>query len=472
MTKSILGRTWVQLILLVAVCALLFFSNLDRRALWPPDEPRYFSIARETLDHGDWILLNKDGQVYTDKPPLFFWLVAFSSVLWQGLDTFSARFPSALFATISVVLTFFLGRTLFSPGVGFIAGLVLATTPQFAWLAGRVNIDATLTCFTTLAFFSFVSWCLGRNEPTPGRKREVLLLGFYGGMALGTLTKGPVGFILPLIVCATYILLRRDWYLVRDMRLVAGGALFTVVVLLWYVPASLQGGESFLRETLLRHSVQRFAQGIDHSAPLYFYVERFPPGFFPWVMFFPSAIFLAMSGQKGKERERLMFPLVWFASIFAFFSISAEKRDLYLLPLLPAAALLVGKVLHDFIVGGVSRPCRPLILIPGVLIGFFFALAGIASFWLSIRGFGDVVPHLTVAALAITGCGIALLGFGTFRRQLAAFLVLVLIVGGIFFYTQRYLFSGFEDVKTLRSTIRQNAANIGWPVMSATRPVE
>jgi len=58
-TKSILGRTWVQLILLVAVCALLFFSNLDRRALWPPDEPRYFSIARETLDHGDWILLKQ-----------------------------------------------------------------------------------------------------------------------------------------------------------------------------------------------------------------------------------------------------------------------------------------------------------------------------------------------------------------------------------------------------------------------------
>jgi 4-amino-4-deoxy-L-arabinose transferase-like glycosyltransferase len=469
---SILGRTWVQLLLLVAVCGLLFFSNLDKRTLWPPDEPRYFGVAKETLDHGDWILLHKDGQVYTDKPPLFFWSVALSSVLWQRFDVFSARFPSALFATLSVILTFLLGRTLFGAGAGFIAGLVVATTPQFAWLASRVNIDSTLTCFITLALFSFVSWQHGRRAVSPRGRQNVLLLGFYGGMALATLTKGPVGFILPLIVCATYIMLRRDWSAFREMRPAAGGALFIAIVLLWYVPAALQGGESFLRETLLRHSVQRFAQGMDHSAPSYFYFERFPPGFAPWVLFLPAAIFLALSRRKSGEREQLIFPFLWFAAIFVFFSISTEKRDLYLVPLLPAAALLVGKALHDFAMEQMDRPCRLLILIPGALIGFFFALAGILFVWLGIKGFSETLPHVTALGLLTAGCGAALLAFGAFRRYLAAFLILVLLVGGIFFYAQRYLFSGVEDIKALRNAIKQVGADIGLSKRPDTQPVK
>jgi len=81
------------------------------------------------LDRGDWILMHLNGGVYGDKPPLFFWLIALSSYLWQGFTSFSVRFPSAVFGTLTVLLTFFLGKRLYSSRTGFFSGLVLATSP-------------------------------------------------------------------------------------------------------------------------------------------------------------------------------------------------------------------------------------------------------------------------------------------------------------------------------------------------------
>ena len=119
---------WVQILLLLGFCFLLYFINLGRWDLWNPDEPRYAQVAREMIQGGDWILMHFNGAVYPDKPPLFFWLIALSSFLWNGFTSFSVRFPSALFGTLTVVSTFFIGRRLYGSRIGFLSGLILATT--------------------------------------------------------------------------------------------------------------------------------------------------------------------------------------------------------------------------------------------------------------------------------------------------------------------------------------------------------
>jgi 4-amino-4-deoxy-L-arabinose transferase-like glycosyltransferase len=107
-------QPWVQIIVLLVFCSLLFILGVGRWDLWNPDEPRYAQVAKEMVERGDWILMHVNGNTYVDKPPLFFWLIALSSSLWQGFTSFSARFPSGLFSTLTVLLTFFLGKKLYA----------------------------------------------------------------------------------------------------------------------------------------------------------------------------------------------------------------------------------------------------------------------------------------------------------------------------------------------------------------------
>ena len=221
---------------LLGFCFVVYFLNLGQWDLWNPDEPRYGQVAREMVQGRDWILMHFNGRTYGDKPPLFFWLIALSSYLWQGFTSFSVRFPSALFGTLAILITFLLGKKLFDPQTGFLSGLILATSTEFAYLSTRANIDATLTFFTTASLLCFLQWYLW-NQQDLDRKRnmgKLCIYGFYVGMALGTLTKGPVGFILPLLVSLIFLIVLKDWKTMKSMRLLSGMLLFLGIVLSWY----------------------------------------------------------------------------------------------------------------------------------------------------------------------------------------------------------------------------------------------
>ena len=168
-------QKWAQIIVLLGFCFLLYFLNLGQWDLWNPDEPRYAQVAREMINGGDWILMHFNGKVYEDKPPLFFWFIALSSYLWQGFSSFSVRFPAALFGTLTVLLTFLLGKNLYSTRTGFFSGLILATSLEFAYLSTRANIDTTLTFFTTaslLCFFQWYQYPVPDPSPLPSGERE------------------------------------------------------------------------------------------------------------------------------------------------------------------------------------------------------------------------------------------------------------------------------------------------------------
>ena len=350
-SANLCSQKKIQILILVGLCVVLYFVNLGRWDLWDPDEPRYGQVAREMVSGGDWIIMHFNGKVYADKPPLFFWAVAFSSFLWKGFHSFSVRFPSALFGTLSVLLTFFLGKRLYSARTGFFSALILATSLEFAYLAVRANIDATLTFFTTASLFCFADWYFREGE----RKRTLSIYGFYFSMALATLTKGPVGFILPLLVSLTYLVWQRDWRSIKQMRLVTGGVLFLGVVLAWYLPALAKGGEAYLRATLLKHTVDRYVTEWSHAKPFYYYVLRIPIDFLPWSVFLITAVLYGFLAETAEKKNRFRFLFVWGLAIFVFLSFSKGKRGIYLLPLYPGLSLLVGKLWTDWVDHSVGR---------------------------------------------------------------------------------------------------------------------
>jgi 4-amino-4-deoxy-L-arabinose transferase-like glycosyltransferase len=472
--SQVYPQKWVQIGILIGFCIILYFLNLGRWDLWNPDEPRYAQVAREMINRGDWILMHYNGKTYPDKPPLFFWLIAFSSFLWQGFSSFSVRFPAAFFGTLTVILTFFLGKILYSSRTGFLSGLILATSLEFSYLSTRANIDTTLTFFTTASLLCFFQWYRGAQDKAKNlRKAEVevkveekakmrnlLIYGFYIGMALATLAKGPVGFILPLSVSLIYLVVKKDWGGLKRMRLLSGMALFLVIVLLWYLPALFKGGEDYLQATLFKHSIDRYAQGWSKGRPIYYYLYNFPIDFLPWVLFIPAAVAYGFSREKLEKRGEFLFLFMWFALIFIFFSLSKGKRAIYLLPLYPAISLMVGKLWDDFI----STPMNhfrngwmsvPLYGLMGVAL-----VAGAALPWVLSIKFPSYLPYGLPITFLLVGGSLVMFVLYRFKNYSAILFLLIGMVAGAYFYTSRVIFPLVNQYKSARFLSQEITARI------------
>ncbi len=443
---------WVQIATLLGLCFVIYFVNLDRWDLWNPDEPRYAEVSREMVNGGDWILMHRNGEVYVDKPPLFFWAIAISSFLWGGMTPFSIRFPSAFFGTLTVLLTFFIGKRLYSSHAGFLSALILATTTEFARLSTRGNLDTTLTFFTTLSILCFLRWYQqGREGGTyPGKMGGLSFCGYYIGMALATLVKGPVGFILPLSVTLMFLLIQRDWKGIRAMRLLPGMLLFLVVVLSWYLPAILMGGDDYLNSTLIYHSYNRFAKGSVHIKSVFYFFYNFPGDFLPWVIFLPAAVIYGFSKGMVAKRKEFFFLMVWLIFIFLFFTLSKGKRGLYLLPLFPAASLMVGKLWEDFISTAMKDFRHGWIAIPLYVLMAATLVAGVALPWVISVKLPSYFSYGMPVAICLVGMSVGLFLFNRFKYYGAVFFLLIGMMGGGLFFTLRVVFPLVNSHKTER----------------------
>jgi 4-amino-4-deoxy-L-arabinose transferase-like glycosyltransferase len=477
--SKIYHRPGLQIAFLLGFCLVIYFLNLGGWDLWNPDEPRYAQVAKEMVDGGDWVLMHVNGKTYEDKPPLFFWLIAFSSFLWQGFSSFSVRFPSALFGTLTVLLTFILGRKLFGSRTGFLSALILATSFDFAYLSTRANIDATLTFLTAASLFFFLQWYLHQQaEGVEERdKRSLSIYGFYIGMALATLAKGPVGLVLPLLVSLSYLFIQKDWKAMKRMRLLTGMVLVLVVVLSWYIPAAWKGGQSFINVTLVHHTIDRFAKGSSHIRPFYYFFANFPADFMPWFLFLPGAIVYGLLKKREGLPKEFLFLLVWFVAIFLFFSFSKGKRTLYLLPLYPAVSLLVGKFWDDYLSGSVRDSLRKIgITLPVYLFIILFFLMGLFLYAVPVVANFSVepsTPKMLKMIVQWAGLGASyfsyvpsgsiiffiFLLFGSsvllslahgLKYKSIVFALIVAIMGIAFFYVTRFIFPSVNPYKSAR----------------------
>ncbi len=450
--SKIYPQTGVRIALLLVFCFVLYFLNLGLWDLWNPDEPRYAQVAREMVNGGDWILMHFNGKIYGDKPPLFFWMIALSSYLWGGFTSFSARFPSAFFGTLTVLLTFLIGKGLYSSRMGFLSGFVLATSLEFTYLSTRANIDTTLTFFTTASLLCFFQWYLWSKEEKSRNKKikDLSIYGLYIGMALATLAKGPVGFILPLFVSLIYLIVQRDWKGIRGMRILTGMLLFVAIVLSWYLPAVFSGGKAYLQETLFKHTVDAYVKGWTHVRPIYYYFYNFPVDFLPWVFFLPAAIVYGYSREMMEKRREFFFLLIWFAVIFLFFSLSKGKRAIYLLPLYPAASLMVGKLWDDFISNPMDHFRREWISFPLYGLMGLVLMAGGTIPWVVSMRFHSYMPYSLPIAFLMVGGSLAMFVLYRFKNQGAIFFLIIGMMAGGFFYTSRVVFPLVNPYKSAR----------------------
>lgn len=323
-----------DLLLLALLGALVFFPGLGRRDLWNPDEARYAEVAREMrlLGHGSVPHLN--GEIYSQKPPLLFWSIAFCGWLTGGLDETAARLPSALSAIGALLLVYRIGERFFGRRAAWVAAAAFATCFKVLWQGRFGQIDMLLTALVALGVWF---WVRGYTEGRPG-----LYPLFFVSAGLATLAKGPVGLLPPLLSILAFLAVTRDRAEMKRLRIGLGLLLWAAVVLAWLVPAGLSGGPEYLRQIVFKQNVTRYVDPWHHFKQWYYYLTIIPAEFFPWSLLLPTAIVVGWKRLQGRERLGFLFCLCWMAVTVVFFSLSPAKRSVYILTMYPALALLVG----------------------------------------------------------------------------------------------------------------------------------
>jgi 4-amino-4-deoxy-L-arabinose transferase-like glycosyltransferase len=322
---------------LALLAALLFFPGLGRRDLWNPDEARYVEVAREMTLLGELAVPRLNGEVYTQKPPLLFWLIGLSAALFGGFSETAVRLPIALSAVGTILLVFRIGERWFGRRGAWISALAFATCLKILWQGRFGQIDMLLTCLVTLGVWF---WVRGFTEERPG-----LYPLFFAAAGLATLAKGPVGLLPPLLSILAFLALTRNWTEMKRLRVGLGLLVWAAVVLAWLIPAGLSGGREYLEQIVLRQNVTRYADPWHHFRPWYYYLAVLPIEFFPWSLLLPTAGVVGWKRLEGRQRQGFLFALCWMAVTLLFFSLSPAKRTVYIVTMYPAMALMVGGAL-------------------------------------------------------------------------------------------------------------------------------
>jgi 4-amino-4-deoxy-L-arabinose transferase-like glycosyltransferase len=365
------NRTSIHVLLLALLAAGLFFVNLGGPALWEKDEPYYAEGAREMLVSGDYLVPQFNFEPRLNKPILHYWFILLSYRLF-GVGEFSARFSTACFATLLVLVTYWLGARLFERRSAFVSAALLATSYGFVTWGRRAYTDITLAAFITAALAFF--WVGIEGEG----KRHCLWAG-YAAMALAFMTKGPVGVLLPVLIISIYLGVTRSLSRWRKLEIPVGLLIFLALVLPWYLYIIAARGVSVLVDSGSREVLSRFFTGsFSHGKSLLFYPQVLAGDAAPWIVFLPSAFWWWLKRRKGadgREKKSFSFLLISVLVIFTFFMLGRFKASHYLLPILPPLFLLLGKPVAEL--GRAGGKSARLFSVPAAVLGALFFAGGI-----------------------------------------------------------------------------------------------
>ena len=323
--------------LLLVAFALVWFSNLEYRKLVRPDEGRYAEIPREMVASGDWVTPRLNDLKYFEKPALQYWGTAVAYTLF-GEHQWTARLWSALTGFLGVLVTGMVASRLFGKGAGVVAGAVCASSLLYA-LIGHVNtLDMGVSFFLVTGLFCLM---LAQLEPERSTTERNWMLVAWAALALAILSKGLIGAALPFATLVIYTGISCQWGLWRRLHLGKGIAFLLAITAPWFVWVSIRNPEFFQFFFIHEHFERFLTKTHSRYQPAWYFIPMLLAGMLPWTLMLAGA---ALGGGRPEARDKFrprLFLLVWSVFVFVFFSASSSKLPSYILPILPALALLV-----------------------------------------------------------------------------------------------------------------------------------
>lgn len=387
------------------LAALLFLPGIGQRIIYTGDEARYALLARTMVETGDWLVPRIGDEVHMEKSPLFIWAIAALSLAGRRVTELTAVLPAALSGIGGVGMTYVLGRRMFGPRAGFLAALILATTWGYYWHARLALADMTVTFFVVAGAAAFWSAVAGNQE------RRAPMAIFWACLGLGFSAKGPVGFM-PLLPFAAFLIREHGWRGVSKLRPVMGIAIVAVIAAPWALAFALQREASYVQGVLIGDFLAPRLRAWDRFSELFFALGPIGIGFLPWTPFLPAAVRDGWwRADSDDVRRAFRFLGYWVLAYVIVITLLPHKRDRYLLPTLPALALMVGWLwnrwashsiprglrIHAFVWGAVAAVLAVVVMLPLrartevmallpstlagklVLVGLLLATAGLAG---------------------------------------------------------------------------------------------
>lgn len=456
---------------LLLLCYFIFFFNIGNYALMDVDETRYVSMARDMFHSKDFLTLYLNGEYFFEKPPLYFWGECLSFALFGKVNEFTARFPVALYGTLSTLLVYFTGKKIISRRYGFISALILATTLEFVMLAKFAILDIVVTtCIGFSVMFGFLTQFV--ND----KNKKYMWWLFYIFSGLAVMAKGIPGFVVPFAVMFFVTLYNKTFkQIFKPQYILPGFALFFLIVLPWHIVMLKMHDPLFFNEYIMKHHINRFfsSSEIDREQPFYFYFVTVLWGLIPWVF---SGIAVGITKLKtfkniavselNNSQKFMMFNIIAFIVTMLFFSSSSTKLITYILPVYIFTAFILGFIWEDYIFNEkYKKPINLTVYILGGICIFAAIVACFMQYYLPEKIYNDVlmIKWFCIVMVAIFGISSILFALKNNRKGVFAVYALLVIITSAFgtklFYNMDYEF-GQNDLMHFAKYAKANNKKI------------
>jgi 4-amino-4-deoxy-L-arabinose transferase-like glycosyltransferase len=450
---------------------LLYVPFLGARDMWYPDEPDIAEVGKAMYDSGDWVSPRRVGVIWVDYPPMIYWTATIAAHAFGGYSEFAFRLPTALAAVGLVLLTCGAASRWFGARAGLWAGFMLLTFQQFWYNA--INYRPDVQFALPLAAGMFV-YAAGVGD----RPRWWLRVAAFALFGLAMLAKGPLGLLLPGLVLVLWLGSRRQW--LRIVELAPLSIVSLAIYLPWFAACARAMGSDNILYELYAQNFARFLSGSrGHEQPFYYFFVNVWVDLFPWSFLLPFALWWIYRTARKQDRI-VQLCLWWFGTFIIFLSIAATKRQLYLLPAYPAAALLLaswvatlGRQEARESVSPSDRPARIYsVCMAGLFLFLGLVVTGAAAALPLFAGDLDVtalerdtLPALRapVAAIGLAFLGAALWVFvGSKRREVQATLARIGVANVVLYgLLMAWLFPAMNPLRTFKPQSEWIRSQIG-----------
>lgn len=456
---------------LLIVCYFIFFFNIGNYPLMDVDETRYVSMARDMFHCKDFLTLYLNGEFFFEKPPLYFWGECLSFAIFGKVTEFTARFPVALYGTLSTLLLYFTGKKIVSRRFGIISALILATTLEFVILAKFAILDIVVT---TCVGFSVMFGFLTQFVQDKNKKYVWWLFYIFSGLAV--MAKGIPGFVVPFAVMFFVTIANKTFKQVfKPQYILPGFLLFFLIVLPWHLIMFKIHDPLFFHEYIIKHHIERFLNSneINREQPFYFYILTVLWGLVPWIF---SAIAVGITKLKSIKKfnvtelsnpqKYLLFNAIAFVVTMLFFSSSSTKLITYILPVYFFTACILGFVWEDYMF---NKKYEKPINITVYILGGICILAGIltcfAKFVLPAQTYSDLLTIKWFCIILVLAFGISSILCAVKKHPKGVFACYVLFIlitsafGTKLFYNMDYKF-GQNDLMRFAKYAHENGKKV------------
>ena len=456
---------------LLIVCYFIFFFNIGNYPLMDVDETRYVSMARDMFHCKDFLTLYLNGEFFFEKPPLYFWGECLSFAIFGKVTEFTARFPVALYGTLSTLLLYFTGKKIVSRRFGVISALILATTLEFVILAKFAILDIVVTtCVGFSVMFGFLT------QFVQDKNKKYMWWLFYIFSGLAVMAKGIPGFVVPFAVMFFVTIANKTFKQVfKPQYILPGFLLFFLIVLPWHSIMFKIHDPLFFHEYIIKHHIERFLNSneINREQPFYFYILTVLWGLVPWIF---SAIAVGITKLKSIKKfnvtelsnpqKYLLFNAIAFVVTMLFFSSSSTKLITYILPVYFFTACILGFVWEDYMF---NKKYEKPINITVYILGGICILAGIltcfAKFVLPAQTYSDLLTIKWFCIILVLAFGISSILCAVKKHPKGVFACYVLFIlitsafGTKLFYNMDYKF-GQNDLMRFAKYAHENGKKV------------